>query len=164
VTAGRYLIGPAGGATEVLVTSDEPDHQAHIGTWLLKCPGQSPAWDHYALMCVHLRPLPGESKPAHRRFPSATHEYLLLAINPETNPQPSADDEPGAWDFLRPVNVCEQVELPNDTAAAEVLHLCAQAVVNGILPAEPPLAGAVEPWRTVLLKTAAHDRGEVHAP
>jgi hypothetical protein len=35
---------------------------------------------------------------------------------------------------------------------------------HGILPAEPPLAGAVEPWRTCLLKSAAHQRGEVHAP
>lgn len=161
MTAGRTLTGPAGTAVEVVVVSDVPDHQAHIGTWLLHCPGQSPAWSHYALMCVHLRPLAGDVRPAHVRHPGATHEFLLLAIDPKCSPTP--DDEPGSWDFLRPVNMCEQVELSDDAGASELLDLCAQAVLDGILPAEPPLSGAVEPWRTVLLKSAAHQRGEAHA-
>lgn len=164
MSAGRILTGAFGTATEVLFHSAEPDHQAHIGTWLLDCPGQSPAWSHYALMCVHLRPLAGESKSAHIRFPGATHEILLLALNPETNPSPSADDPPGSWDFLRPINLCEQVQLPGDAAAAELLAEAAQAVVDGILWAEPPLSGQKEPWRTCLIKSAAHARGEVHAP
>ncbi len=162
MSAGRVLTGPFGTATEVLVESAEPDHQAHIGTWLLDCPAQSPAWRHYMLACVHLRPLPGQSKPATIREHGATHEVLLLALDPKCNP--TADDQPGTWDFLRPFNVMEQVELPSDEAAAEMLARCAKAVVDGILPATPPLAGAVEPWRTTLIKSAAHARGEVHAP
>lgn len=163
MSAGRVLTGPFGTATEVVVENDpDPDHQAHIGTWLLDCPGQSPAWSLYMLAAVHLRSFPGESKPATIRVPRATHEFLVLALDPKFDATP--DDLPGTWRFLRPVNVCEQVELPDDETAAAVLYKCAQAVVDGVLPAEPMLSGAVEPWRSVLIKTAAHVRGEVHAP
>ena len=160
MSAGREFSGPFGTATEVILKSDVLDHGAHIGTWLLHCPGQSPAWEHYMLSAVHLRPIPGESKPATIKVPGATHEFLVLALNPERTPTP--DNPP--WPHLTPANVVEQVELPDDAAAAELLALCAQAVVDGVLPAEPPLAGQVEPWRTVLIKSAAHARGEVHAP
>ena len=162
MSAGRRLTGPAGTADEVLFEpTGNPDHSAHIGTWLLHCPGQSPAWEHYALMAVHLRPLPGESRPARINVPGATHEFLLCAIDPARTP--SAADPPGSWSFLRPFNVWEQVDLPADAAAAELLELCARAVLAGVLPAEPALAGAVEPWHTSLLRSAAHYRGEAHA-
>lgn len=161
---GRVIEGPFGSATEVLWDAvTVADWGATLATWFLDCPGQSPAWRHYGLSIIHLRPIEGESKPATIRIPHATHEVLLVAYDPydpELDPRP---DDVETWRFLMPVNVMEQIELPSDQAAVELLELCARAVVNGILPAEPMLAGAVEPWRTVLLRTAAHLRGEEHA-
>lgn len=160
-SVGRVLIGDLGFAQELTFGElDTPDQAGTVASWFLDCPGQSPAWQHYNLSIIHLRDIEGV-KSAIVTVPHATHEVMLFALDPARNPVPT---DTSSWSFLRPVNVCEQIQLPDDGAASELLYDCARAVVNGILPAEPPLAGAVEPWRTALIKTAAHQRGEEHAP
>lgn len=131
---------------------------ATLDSWFLTCPGQSVAWDKYALHIIHLRPIPG-SPPAHVRVPGATHEVMLLALDPYRQPRP---DSPATWRPLQPINLQEQIELPSDTDAVELLSECADAVVDGRLWAEAPLAGQVEPWRSTLIQTSAHIRGERH--
>lgn len=161
VHTGDVLTGSFGTATQLLV--DEPGTPAQAATvamWFLHCPGQSLAWDRYALSVVHLRMLPGVP-PARILVPCATHEVLLVAYHPQADPQPT---DPESWRILTPVNVHEQIELPSDEDAADLLRHAAQAVVDGVLPATPPLSGQVEPWRTALIKSAAHLRGEEHAP
>jgi hypothetical protein len=154
--------GVAGSGQELDVAGSRtrPEHEGTIASWLLHCPGQSPAWSEYLLSVIHLRDIPG-TPPAHQQWPGATHEVLLTALHPDAHPSPG---DPGSWVPLTPVNVCQQIEVPSDDDARDLLRLAAQAVVDGRLPAEPPLAGQVEPWRTVLLKSAAHARGEEHAP
>ncbi len=158
VTLGRTLTGPAGTATEQFV-EDPPAHTATVAAWFLDCPGQSPAWRHYGLSVIHLRPIEGMQSPV-INIPGATHEVLLLAFDPQGSP---VADDPETWSFLTPINVSEQIQLPSDEKAVKLLEQAARAVVDGILWAEPPLSGQVEPWRTSLIKTAAHARGEVHA-
>ncbi len=85
---------------------------------------------------------------------------MLVALDPAQHPVP---EDVNSWRLLLPVNVEEQIELPNDSDAKDLLAVCVRAVVNGTLPAEPALAGAVEPWRSSLIKTSAHYRGEPHA-
>lgn len=163
IELGERLTGPAGTATQVHYTlerSDPLDWNAAIAFWWLDCPGQTPFWRYYGLNVIHLRALVGV-KPAHIRVPGATHEVLLAAYNPEANP--SITDR-RTWQHLTPINLQEQIELPSDDEAVALARQCARAVVNGVLWAEPPLSGQVEPWRTTLIKTAAHARGEVHAP
>lgn len=160
---GERLSGLAGEAVEVLSEMEPPDPiewSSGVGLWFLYCPGQSPAWDCYQLSCVHLRPIVGESQPPRIAIPHATHEILLYAYDPDKNPTP---EDPKTWRMLTPVNVCEQIQVPSDADAKDLLKLAAQNVVDGRLPAEPLLAGQKEPWHTVLLKTAAHYRGEEHA-
>lgn len=162
-TTGETLTGPAGTAVEITYdpdTVDRPDQLATVTAWFLHCPGQSPAWEHYLLATVHLRPIE-EVKPAVINVPGATHEVLLLALDPAKDPVPTDNL---SWSYLRPYNLVEQVEVPDDDAARSLLRMCTQAVVDGVLWAEPPLSGQKEPWRTSLLKTAAHLRGEEHAP
>lgn len=158
--AGRQLVGPFGSATEVVIDAPGSDNDATVACWLLHCPGQSPAWAHYLLSAVHLRAVVGGHE-AEVRVPGATHEVLLLALDPEKSPVP---DNPASWAWLLPLNVQEQVQLGSDDQAADLVESCVRAMLAGNLPAEPALAGAVEPWRTVLVKTAAHARGEEHAP
>lgn len=163
-TAGRTEIGSHGSATEVLIeleSSDHVDQQGTVGAWFLHCPGQSPAWDYYVLAVVHLRPIDGESKPAAITLPGASHELLLYACDPKGEPTAL---HPPSWHPLRPFNAVEQFTVPSDDEASELLWLCARAIVNGHLPAEPPLSGAREPWHTSVIKTSAHLRGEEHAP
>jgi hypothetical protein len=160
VTLGEQMRGPAGHAHEVVtVAVDRPDQQATLAAWFLNCPGQSAAWDRYLLSVIHLRPLLGV-KPAGIRVPGATHEVILVALDPARHPHPT---KPRTWTILRPVNVAEQITLPGDIAARHLLKLAARAVIDGGLPAEPAMSGAVEPWRTTLIRTAAHLRGEEHA-
>lgn len=164
---GRELTGPAGYAFEIIVDEPlTPDQSATVACWFLRCPGQSPLWDCYTLSAIHLRDIPGV-RPAIVRVPHATHEIMLLALEPENQkwslPAPHPNDQE-TWRFLRPINLSEQLQLPSDEAAVDLLHKCAEGVLAGVLWAEPPLSGQVEPWRTSLLKSAAHLRGEEHAP
>lgn len=152
--------GEYGTATEVLFTPSIPDQQASIRTWLLNCPGQSPFWSHYMLSILHLREIDG-ALPVTILFPGATHQVIVMALDTYASPTPDNIEE---WVWLTPVNVQEQLELPSDQAAGELLDLCAAAVIEGVLPAEPALSGDPEPWRSALLKSAAHLRGEAHAP
>lgn len=159
---GEKLVGPAGVAYECIVTLGPRDPlawQAGIADWFLHCPGQSPAWDHYRMGIVHLRPVEGSLTP-YLQFPTATHELLMGALDPRYKPRP---EKMKRWKYLRPLNIVQQMQLPDDEAARELLKQCAQAVVDGILPAEPMFSGQQEPWRTTLIKTAAHARGEEHA-
>lgn len=162
VTTGRVLSGPAGTATELIFKGkpERPDWEATLGKWFLHCPGQSPAWDCYGLSMIHLREIKGVP-PAIIRLPHATHEILLMAYDPDANPVAT---DVRTWRKLTPINLMEQVQLPSDDAARELLASCALEVIRGNLWAEPPLSGQVEPWRTVLIKTSAHARSEVHAP
>lgn len=160
LATGMVLRGVAGVAVEVVIEEvDTPDHAATVGLWFLDCPGQSPVWSHYVLAIIHLRDIPGV-RPATVDIPHATHEVMLVALDPALSPTPL---DTSSWRHLRPTNVVEQVQLPDDSAAAALLGDAAQAVVDGTLPAEPPLSGAVEPWRTALIRAAAHWRGEPHA-
>lgn len=144
----RELSGVAGRATLLeLSERDDPAQSGTVSAWLLVCPGQAAGWTHYIAAVVHLR------------WPKATHEVLVYALDSTRNPSPS---DPASWCPLLPLNVCEQLELPSDAAAAELLELAVAAVLAGKLWAEPPLSGQLEPWRTVLLQTAAHLRGEPH--
>lgn len=159
---GDHLEGPAGTADEVIITKhDRPDQTATVAAWFLCCPGQSPAWDKYVLQVLHLRPIKRQSQEPVITVPGATHEFILYAADPRTDPKAG---DPATWVGLRPFNVVEQVELPDDNAARSLARQGARRIVEGVMPAEPMLSGQVEPWRSALIKSSAHLRGETHAP
>ena len=154
VRTGRVLTGPAGSAIEVIPAEhDHPDTTATVASWYLTCPRQSPAWVDYMLAIVHLRPIPGQSQEPQITVEGATHEVLIVALDPTTDPTPHA---PERWRYLHPLNVVEQIVLPDDQAAAYVAIVAARTVVLGGIWVEPPLSGQVEPWRSALRATAEH--------
>lgn len=160
---GRQLNGPAGKATELInepAPGDPPDWQASVAIWFLDCPNQSPGWRHFILGCVHLRPIEGV-KTALVNEPGATHEIILYALDPATHPEPL---NPDTWGRLEPLNLIQQIIVPSDGLASEILDSCAQQVVDGYLWAEAPLSGQSEPWKTQLLILAEHARGEHATP
>lgn len=161
VQAGEIFVSAAGRATEVLATlepDDPPDWQRTVAGWFLQCPGQSPAWQHYGLAIMHLRPIEGV-KPAIIIRLGATHEVMLVAYDPEQRPNP---EDPRTWSPLRPFNFVGQLTLPSDGEAKKIIGILAKAVADGFLWAEPPLSGQSEPWESQLRQLEDHAAGKHH--
>lgn len=160
--------GPHQGAYGTAVRCDLPDRPDAAETvcqWLLTAPGYHPLWTQYALIVVRLRDdVPG-FPPPHRQFDGATHELLVLALQPDhpRTPESFAAGEP--LRFLQPVNHAHQFEA-TDAEMEDLADLAAQGVVHGVL--NPETADAPEriraAWLMSLTKTLAHGRGEEHAP
>lgn len=161
---GRVWTGRAGTATEIIIDGGGTiDQQATLAMWLLDCPLQSPAWDHYLISIVHLRPIDGQTKPAVIRVPHASHELLIVALSVQPGETKPTADDPTSWRPLTPINLAEQFEVPSDALAVHLLEAAIAAVLAGTLWAEPPLSGQVEPWRSTIIRSSAHLRGEAHA-
>jgi hypothetical protein len=162
------LEGPYG-TGELVPIPDIPSAAETVCTWLLTAPYAHPLWSQYALIVVRLRDLPGFPPPA-RQFDGATHELLVVALNPEHGTMTPAGvgrrwRKGRSLPYLTPVNVAHQIE-GTDEEAAELAEAAAMGVVHGALT--PETGDAPEfirmAWKASLVKTLAHARGEVHAP
>lgn len=159
---GKKITGLHAVAQEVLFGEEDfkvVDQKATVAVWFIHAPSQSIAWDRYLLSIYHLRPIEGGT-PVKKEYDALTHEIVLVALNPDKNPQPN---DPESWAHLVPMNLVMQLELPHDEAASDLLERSAKAICGGLLWAEPPMSGMVEPWRTSMLQTSAHYRNEPHA-
>ena len=157
------------GTAERIALGDGPQWAETLCSWLLTAPWAHPLWSQYDLIVVRLRDgMPGFPPPK-RQFDGATHELLVIALNPEYGPFTPASlrkfADKGSLPLLTPVNIAEQVEATDDEAA-ELAELAARSVVNAQL--NPETGDAPDRirmnWKASLVKTLAHIRGEVHAP
>lgn len=145
-----------------------PNNEETVCHWLITAPGYHPLWSQYLLAVVRLRDLEGWPPPK-RQFPGATHELLVVTLNPEHGPYdetlPSKFAPGGNLPYLTPINVAEQIE-GTDDEADKLAELGVWGIVNGAL--EPESSNGPEriraAWKTSMVKTLAHIRGEVHAP
>lgn len=134
---------------------ERPAMQASLVSWFLHMPGSHPFWSCYLLSLVHLREIEG-APPAFKRYPDATHEIHVIALNPEKSPKP---DDMTTWQCLTPINVVEQFEAKSDDDAVLMLEQLARACVDGLLYVEPQgVRGARERWTTTVTRTAEHLR------
>lgn len=143
-TAGRgwRVTRPAGG---------EKAWAATIDSWLVNVPGAHPFWSWWQVSVVHLRDLPGVP-PAKRRYPDAEYEFMIVAFDPETPPDPDNRGGDGAK-ILTPIDVVEQFHGVTDEQAA---GMCSRAV-------ELILAGVTSPdqdyrawWKACIAETVEH--------
>lgn len=136
-----------------------PAQAASLDGWLIDAPGQSPAWRHYVLSIIHLRPIPG-APPAHIRRPGATHELILCALDPLGNP--SVHDVETIR-HLTPLNAEVQFAATDDLAI-HVGELAVRAICDGFMPAEPAFPGQGQrDWERVIDTTLEHHRSGEHA-
>lgn len=158
--------GPYGTALRLAIP-DVPRAAQTVDHWLITAPAYHPAWSQYTLAVVRLDDLPGWPPPV-RQFDGATHEVIVVALDPEHGPY-DVDKMAGYavtadLPFLTPVNIAHQFTA-DDAEMRELASLAAWAVVHGAL--NPETADAPErirgQWLTSLVKTLAHIRGEVHA-
>lgn len=156
--------GPVGGVYGGHAEMRPIDHAANpaaLVCWIITAPMYHPAWSQYALSVVTLNNVPG-LPPAHLKFPGATHELLVLAIDPTRGPVTATQDQ---IVYLQPVNISMQFEATDDEMR-DLASLLVQAVVHGLLDPETSNGPETirEYWLTSAVKTLAHLRGEEHAP
>jgi hypothetical protein len=161
--------GPYGRAASVPLP-DVPDAAESLCTWLLTAPKYHPVWTQYLMPVVRLRDIDGFPPPK-RQFPGATHELIVVALDPEHGPYTAESllrymtgEEAGGLPYLTPANIAHQVEGTDE----EISHLAAYAawgVTAGMLnPETGDAPGYIrEGWKVSLVRTLAHIRDEAHA-
>lgn len=157
-----------------LIPSDDvslDSQQGSLGTWLFHCPHQAAFWEWYIAGAVHLRPIQGSSREAHLRFPTASHEIFIFAIDPAVGPLTPENFLDKCSDYhethkngpyLTPSNYVHQWGGISDKEAVQLLDAMAVAIVKGMLPAEPPLSGG-DYWTPTLDRTLEHIKTGGHA-
>jgi hypothetical protein len=141
-------------------------NQLSRGMWLINSPGWHPLWSQYVMSAISLkshRDLP----EAKLKFEGATHEILLVALNPDfpqTVGSIKGHAKTGKMPFLKPVNIAEQFECTDDEVRQMCWYACRAVVYGGLNPETSDAPNLIrENWLTALTKTLAHIRGEAHA-
>lgn len=160
------IVGRYGRADLVPFDPNHPRAAETVTIWLIDAPGWTPAWSKYHLCAVRLRDnVPGMPAPR-RHFDGATHEIVLMALNPDfpvTVEQLGDPDYQLQW--LEPVNLVHQVEA-TDAEIVDLVGAMARGIVREGMAPEPPLGRASFriDWAVAITKSLAHQRGETHAP
>lgn len=167
--------GPYGTAAELPV-KDTPEYSETVCHWLITGTRFHPFWTQWTLVVVRLREVEGRP-PIRYQFEGATHELLVIALNPEygdkdillPNGSPAKQwSGPSAFTefterkglpYLTPIDVCIQFEATDDEMTELAGYAC-KAVVAGQLSPDQDFR---EGWKVSLVKTLAHIRGEEHA-
>jgi hypothetical protein len=141
-----------------------PQQDACLTSWLLLAPPAHPLWPHYVLFCAHLRDIEGQITPPQLRFPNASHEIDLLALNPDMGPwtqetflQKMTDPTRTKGVFLTPLNASVQIADATDSQAIELTRAFARALVDGFVPIEPDdWRNGRQRWEDAAVQTLEH--------
>lgn len=102
----------------------DPKSESGLGVWIVWAPWAHPVWHSYVLSLIHLRPIPGEAD-ANIYREGATHELVLLALNPE--------HRAGKLSTLYPANFAAQLIEDSDDKAQEICEHAVREICQGIL-------------------------------
>lgn len=154
--------GPYGEAWDLDLVpkpGDPPDVLGSLRGFLVRAPKRHPLWEHWIVCVVHLRPIPGQSRPAVKHYPEAEYEMLILALNPEKAPHdPDGWREKGfAW--MTPPDVVEQFHGVTDSQAAK---LCGLVVRHIVEQGASPDQDYRTYWAKMIHGTVAHYRDGRH--
>ncbi|KKM27097.1 hypothetical protein LCGC14_1578220 [marine sediment metagenome] len=129
------------------VPYDQDTAPATIGFWLIHAPWMHLAWSWHVASIVHLRPIDGAK--ATFQFEEATHEFMVVAIDP--NHEPTLDHK--SFKFLRPISICQQFLARSDDKAVQTVEIQMENVAKGGLSLDSDYRGA---WRRLLLSERRH--------
>lgn len=116
------------------ITDPNYRQETRLDGWLLHIPEATPFWYLYICAVVHLRPHEGSPAPK-LQFPEATHEILVLALDPHTSIINREDMRNVV--VLTPENYALQFTARDDEHAMQVCQAFAQALVEGQVWVEP---------------------------
>jgi hypothetical protein len=131
-----------------------------VDGWLLHVRGAHPLWCYWMLAVIHLRPI-ASVRPPHVRFEGATHELMVVALDPNV-PLPDLDAVgrgDASFQVLTPIDVCEQFAVQDDAQASQLCEMAVGVCVNG-------QASPDQDWRRwwtgAIAETAKHLREGKH--
>lgn len=150
-TAWRLRLAPLGDRAR-------PDWDATVDAFILRVPEAHPFWDHWLVSLIHLRPIAGV-KPATIRLTGATHELLIMALDPECA-LPGLDVDASFHPrWLSPIDVVEQFQATDDAVAAQIFELAVRVIVDG--QASPDQDWRAW-WKEAVATTARHYADGTH--
>lgn len=115
---------------------------AAVGVWLLHRPDAHPFWHNYLIGVAHLREEEGIAPPVKAR-PEATHEIIILALDPKTAPDPDRYDSICP---LHPPNLAWQIDRHSDASARLLCEKLVKAMVTGALSPDTDHTSCQERW------------------
>lgn len=108
-----------------------PEADATVAGWIVEAPWAHPAWHSYLIVLLHLRPL-ADARPTIFHLEGATHELLVMALNPESPREPMITGK-ARTNWLEPANFAAQIIEPSDGAARDRIINAVQLIVDGKL-------------------------------
>lgn len=174
VVLGKRHDGGFGWAQEFFLAGDAKA-EVQVSSWFMCLPGQGINYDKFILSMISLKDCPG-LPPAHRRYAAAEFELIVVALNPEGNPDVK---DPGSWWHMAPLNVEHQFHGVDRAQAARMADRLALACTEGRLLAETQayvqftdgrdakmmfIREAVQAWEAAIGQMIEHDQtGGLHA-
>lgn len=150
------VIGPYGKAG-LIPAERYSNPTTQIAGWVITAPAWHPLWSQYFLGVVSLADLPGVPPPV-LHFPGATHEIMVIALDPDHGPYDAeVIGEGHKLKWLLPGNICEQI-IATDEIAREISEGLAHMVVQGLLCPETgdDPDGIRSQWRGTISRSLDH--------
>jgi hypothetical protein len=156
------LTGPHGTALRIPRELYVTERSATCDAWIITAPAWHPLWSQYMLAAITLADVPG-APPAVKNHPNATHEIIVMAMDPTHGPYTPDNVTDGRDRYLTPGNIGEQFTA-TDEEAIDIAVLCVRAVLDGVL--SPETADAPEriraQWSQSIQRTVDHGRDPHH--
>jgi hypothetical protein len=111
-----------------------------------------PFWSFHYAGLIHLRDIEG-GKPVHKAFPTATHEFMVFALNPDSPPTL----DPFSIAVLEPISIVQQFVAASDAAALSAIECLLSKIARGQLSVDSDYRSE---WRKLL--TEATPAGRNH--
>jgi len=114
-----------------------PEDDGTVAVWIVEAPWAHMIWHSYAVILLHLRPLP-DASTTKIYLDGATHELGVYALDPDGKREPlirgaAGFGDAGAANFLTPLNFAAQFVEPSDAAASERIEKTVRAICAGKL-------------------------------
>lgn len=135
-----------------------PDHGGSLAGWLVEASGYHPLWCRWFVSVSHLRDMPGVP-PAEKNFAEATHEFMIVSLNPDHYADHQNLAPTKGWGLLVPADVVEQFEAPADQYATRFCELAVRAIVDGHLSPDQDYRRL---WTRTVSETIRHMREGKH--
>lgn len=127
---------------------------ATLAYWIVEASWAHPIWHSYAIVLVHLRPLP-DLRPTKFYLANATHELWVMALDPDADRAAIIEGElSGRW-WLQPKNFAAQfIEATDDLALARI-RAAVQRICDGRLSPDSDL---IHQWVALFGDNMLRDR------